>query len=103
MRELREAFKQFPEWFKKTQWENIQYYEVITDLCEIINPIIFKCDFNNLKMKYMLSIDRFESVYYKDGHQNIEATYYALAEKIKVQFLTELRSSFLETMGDITI
>ena len=92
MKELIEAYRQFPEWFTKV-FRNVRCAEVI-DFSSLANPYMFQFNFYNLKMRVKLDFDRFQNIYYKDGKRDVDDTYHILANKIYNQFLTEVQRTF---------
>ena len=93
IKDLVEAYRQFPEWFIK-QYKGIKYVEII-DFNSLYgaNPYLFQFNFYDLKMRVKLSFDRFQDIYY-NNKEDIADTYYILANKMYDQFLTEVQKEF---------
>lgn len=97
MRELIEAYNQFPEWFTKI-YKNVRYVQTI-DFCHIMaDSFIFSFNFDELKMRVMLDFDRFENIYRHEGKRRIEDTYLILSDKIYNQFFIEVQKEFRKRM-----
>ena len=93
MRELIEAYNQFPEWFIKT-YKNVRYVQTIDFSHVMADSFIFSFNFDELKMRVKLDFDRFEDIYYHEGKYKIEDTYLILSDKIYNQFFTEVQKEF---------
>jgi hypothetical protein len=93
MRELIEAYNQFPEWFTKT-YKNVRYIQTINFDHVIADPFIFSFNFDELKMRVKLDFDRFEDIYRHEGNRRIEDTYLILSDKIYNQFFIEVQKEF---------
>ena len=93
MKELIEAYNQFPEWFTRI-YKNIRYAQIIDFSHTIVDPFIFSFKFDELKMRVKLDFDRFEDIYYHEGKHKIEDTYLILSDKIYNQFFTEVQKEF---------
>lgn len=93
MRELIEAYNQFPEWFTKI-YKNVRYAKTLDFNHIMADPFIFSFNFNGLKMQIKLNFDRFEDIYCHEGNYRIEDTYLILSDKIYNQFLTEVQKEF---------
>lgn len=97
MKELLEAYNQFPKWFT-TIYKNVRYVEILDFNHVFGDPFIFSFNFDELKMKVMLEFDRFEDIYRHEGNYRIEDTYLILSDKIYNQFLTEVQKEFQKRM-----
>lgn len=93
MRELIEAYNQFPGWFTKI-YKNVRYAQTIDFSNIMSDPFIFSFKFNESNMRVKLDFDRFENIYYHEGKHRIEDTYLILADKIYNQFFTEVQRDF---------
>lgn len=93
MRELIEAYNQFPKWFIKT-YKNVKYVQTIDFNHIMADPFMFGFKFNELQMRVKLDFDRFEDIYYHEGKHSIENTYLILSDKIYNQFFTEVQKEF---------
>lgn len=93
MRELIEAYNQFPEWFTKI-YKNVIYVQSIDFNNFKADSFIFSFNFDKLKMRVMLDFDRFENIYHHEGHYRIEDTYLILSDKIYNQFFIEVQKEF---------
>lgn len=93
MRELIEAYNQFPEWFTKI-YKNVRYVTILDFNHAFVDPFMFSFNFDEFKMKVKLEFDRFEEIYCHEGNCRIEDTYLILSDKIYNQFLTEVQKEF---------
>ena len=93
MRELIEAYNQFPEWFTRI-YKNVRYAQTIDFSHAITDPFIFNFNFAELKMRVKLDFERFEDIYCHEGRYKIEDTYLILSDKIYNQFFTEVQKEF---------
>lgn len=97
MKELLEAYNQFPKWFTKI-YKNVKYVKVLDFNRVFGDPFVFSFKFNELKINVTLEFDRFEDIYRHKGNHRIEDTYLILSDKIYNQFLTEVQREFQKRM-----
>lgn len=93
MKEIIEAYNQFPEWFTRT-YKNVKYVQTIDFSHIMADPFIFSFNFDKLKMRVKLDFDRFKDIYYHEGNYKFEDTYFILSDKIYNQFFTEVQKEF---------
>lgn len=93
MKELIEAYNQFPKWFTRI-YKNVRYVQSIDFSHIIADPFIFSFNFDELKMRVILDFDRFENIYHHEGKNRVEDTYLILSDKIYNQFFTEIQKEF---------
>lgn len=102
MKEIIEAYRQFPIWFQKTQWKNIQSVQQIdfTHFPMGDDPFFFRVKIFNYTITVKLTFERFLNIYEKNN-KDIAVTYDILAHKIKNEFYHELYRMFENFIGEI--
>ena len=97
MKELREIYRQFPEWVIKYVFKNTNYVELV-ELNNLygINSYLFQFNYHGARIRAKLDFKRFENIYYHDGNENREDTYFILANKLYEQFLDEIQKDFVK-------
>jgi hypothetical protein len=102
MRELSEAYNQFPKWFQAKCWKYITIQSVF-DFSDSYSENRFVFQFKLLHtytMRRILTFEEFLHVYETTGRQNIELTYLHLSEMIKKQFIDDVLRLFRTEVGD---
>lgn len=102
MREIIEAYRQFPIWFQKTQWRNI-YYVQQTDFSHFPmgdDPFFFKVKIFDYTVTIKLTFERFLNIYEKND-KDIAITYDILANKIKNEYYDEAYKIFKNFVGEV--
>ncbi len=104
MKEIIEAYRQFPIWFKRTQWHNI-YYVQQDDFTQFPpfedESFLFKVKVFDTSIVVKLTFQRFLNIY-KKNNGDISIVYDTLAHKIKNEFYVELYKMFENFVGDIS-
>ena len=103
MKEIIEAYRQFPIWFQKTQWKNIQSVQQIdfTHFPMGDDPFFFRVRIFDTTITVKLTFERFLSIYEKNN-KDISVTYDILASKIKDEYYNEAYKIFKNFVGDIS-
>lgn len=99
MRELIEAYRQFPKWIVEYIFNNTKYVELIEfDNLYGVNPYMFQFNYHDMKIRVKLDFNRFKDIYYQEGNESKEDTYFILANKLYEQFLNEIQRDFVKEL-----
>ena len=102
MKELIEAYYNFPEWFQTEHWKYIVIQSVF-DFSDCYSEKHFVFQFKLLHtyaMRRVLTFEECLNVYQSKGEHNIGLTYLHLSKMIKKQFIDDVLRLFRKEVGD---